>query len=172
MHNLKFPSSLKKLILEGSRLQWEDMTMIGSLPYLEVLKLEFGSVNGPEWKPVEGEFIRLKMLKIHCVDLIYWNADNFHFPVLEELVLGSMSELEEIPLGIGEIPTLKLICLYYCSESSVISAMRIVEEQESLGNEGLRVLVEFWDEGKLESFWAKVEPESFRSDNFQVRATL
>ncbi|GER27092.1 disease resistance protein [Striga asiatica] len=135
VENLEFPNSLVKLTLKGSRLQWEDL-----------------SVTGPEWKPVEGEFVRLKVLKIHCGELSCWDADSCHFPVLEELVLVDMYALRGIPFGIGEIDTLKVIRLYYCGEPAVMSALSIVEEQEKMGNEGLRVRVVFWDEDSLERF--------------------
>ncbi|KAI3464076.1 hypothetical protein Pfo_020739 [Paulownia fortunei] len=145
LQNLTFPSSLKKLSLTKCQLHWEDLTMIGSLPHLEVLKLEWGSITGPEWNPVEGEFLRLKFLKIYCSNLIYWTADSSHFPVLESLVLDQLFKLDEIPLGLGEIPTLRVIRLDYCRESAAISAMKILQEQESLGNEGLQVRITFWN---------------------------
>ncbi|EYU23607.1 hypothetical protein MIMGU_mgv1a019784mg [Erythranthe guttata] len=140
LHNLTFPSSLKKLSLHGSKVCWEDLTKIGSLPHLEVLKLDYMcSADGVhEWNPIEGEFLRLKFLLIEHCDLVYWNADCSHFPVLETLVLRRLHKLEEIPLDIGEIPTLGVIDLYCCNESTAISAMKIAEEQENAGNEGLQ----------------------------------
>ncbi|KAL8057160.1 hypothetical protein ABFX02_04G166600 [Erythranthe guttata] len=92
--------------------------MIGSLPNLRALKLLSNSVIGPEWDPVEGEFVGLKYLEIEfCDDLMYWNADSSHFPVLEKLVLKGLSELDDIPLGIGEIPTLlEFICAVAVSQ--------------------------------------------------------
>ncbi|KAI3464090.1 hypothetical protein Pfo_020753 [Paulownia fortunei] len=170
---LRFPSSLEKLTLNDCRLHWEDLTIIGSLPHLKVLKLERNSVIGPEWNSVEGNFLRLTFLKIYCCyDLIHWNADSSCFPVLENLVLNRLFKLDEIPSGIGEIPTLGLIHLHYCSESAAISALRILEEQESFGNVGLHVRVEFWDKEELQSFREKVEPESLTSKKFQFRANL
>ncbi|KAI3464077.1 hypothetical protein Pfo_020740 [Paulownia fortunei] len=151
LQNLTFPSSLQKLSLRNCRLRWEDLSMIGSLPHLEVLKLEHDSFTGPD-------------------DLIHWTADRSHFPVLENLVLYYFFKLDEIPSGIGEIPTLQVIDLRFCSESAAISAMKIVEEQESLGNEGLQVRVLFGNSAELESFKEKVELESFTSHNFQLKA--
>ncbi|XP_051138853.1 putative late blight resistance protein homolog R1A-10 [Andrographis paniculata] len=141
IQNFAFPRSLKKLKLFGCRLLWEDMTMIGSLPRLEVLKL-ISSFEGPEWNPVEGEFSCLKFLLVRsCHDLLRWNADRCHFPRLESLVLESLPNLEEVPLDIGEIPTLRSIRLKYCSESVVVSVKNIVEEQESFGNVFLEVKI-------------------------------
>lgn len=164
--DLTFPLSLKKLTLSFTRLNWNDMTMIGSLPHLEVLKLEWESFCGPEWIPVEGEFLRLKFLLIqYCKDLVYWTADKTHFPRLEHLVLEGLYNLKDIPLDIGELPSLRLMELIYCSNSAVISAKNILDEQENLGNAGLRVLVRLSAQNELEL----AEVESLASDNFEVQ---
>ncbi|EYU23519.1 hypothetical protein MIMGU_mgv1a022028mg [Erythranthe guttata] len=138
LQKLTFPSSLKKLHLQGYKADWKDLRVIGLLPNLEVLKLKYLSAGERVWNPVEGGFIRLKFLFIRSIDLVNWNADSSHFPVLEKLFLIGMFELEEIPLDIGEIPTLGLIQLVWCSESAAISAMKIAEEQENAGNDGLQ----------------------------------
>ncbi|KAL0440960.1 UNVERIFIED_CONTAM: hypothetical protein Sradi_0034900 [Sesamum radiatum] len=60
LEDIGFPSSLKKLSLHYCRFPWRKMTIIGSsLPNFEVLKLE-DAFRGPEWNPIEGEFLRLK----------------------------------------------------------------------------------------------------------------
>ncbi|XP_057780809.1 putative late blight resistance protein homolog R1B-16 [Salvia miltiorrhiza] len=135
-----FPVSLKKLSLKNCSLVWNDVTIIGSLPQLEALKLE-DSVKGQNWSPVNGEFLRLRLLSIDSCDLRCWDADSSHFPVLKKLSLEGLKHLEEIPLDIGEIPTLEFISLHGCSESAEISVMKMKEEQESLGNEGLQVRI-------------------------------
>ncbi|KAL7153437.1 hypothetical protein ABFS83_04G168900 [Erythranthe nasuta] len=170
MQDLKFPSSIKKLTLEGCCLNWEDLTMVGSLSNLEVLKLGPGSVVGPVWDPVEGEFLLLKYLAIHrCDDLRHWNAYSCHFPVLENLVLEGMSELEEIPFGVGELPTLGSINLIGCSDSAAVSAVEILEEQESVGNEGLCVRIDLWKKKDLKRLRKMVEHfDCFASINFKM----
>ncbi|KAL7153445.1 hypothetical protein ABFS83_04G169000 [Erythranthe nasuta] len=168
VRNLNFPPSLKRLTLTCSNLNWEDLTGIGSLPNLEVLKLGKGSVLGSEWNPVEGEFLRLKYLSIVSFELKYWNVESFHFPVLEKLVLDALWKLYEIPSGIGEIPTLALIDMDDCSESAAISAIRILEEQESRGNDDLRVHIKFMWREELERFKKKVHNfDGFKSSNLQ-----
>ncbi|XP_057780129.1 putative late blight resistance protein homolog R1B-16 [Salvia miltiorrhiza] len=134
-----FPVSLKKLSLKNCSLDWNDLTIIGSLPQLEALKLD-NSVKGQNWSLVNGEFLRLRFLSIINCDLRCWDADSSHFPVLEKLRLEGLMHLEEIPLDIGEIPTLEIISVDRCSESAGISAKKIKEEEESLGNEGLQIL--------------------------------
>ncbi|KAH6781524.1 hypothetical protein C2S52_001733 [Perilla frutescens var. hirtella] len=173
LQSLPFPSSLKKLALQNCRLHWSDLTVIGSLPNLEVLKLEKNSVAGPEWSPNEGEFLRLKFLKIFsCQDIICWNAERSHFPVLENLVLQRLYGLDEIPSGIGEIPTLRSISISECSISAAISAIKIVEEQESFGNEGLQVRVKIWDERGCKEFKNLVDVQGFTTHNFQISSGL
>ncbi|KAL8529758.1 hypothetical protein ACS0TY_006986 [Phlomoides rotata] len=169
LQSLKMLNSLKKLTLLNCKLHWEDLTIIGSLLHLEVLKLSDNSVVGTEWSPVEGEFLRLKFLRIcSCPDLVYWNADSTHFPVLEQLVLVRLLNLDEIPLGIGEIPTLEHICVGNCSISAAVSAVKVLEEQEGFGNQELRVRLMFGFETHLEEFREKVEVVGITTHNFQV----
>ncbi|KAL0356218.1 UNVERIFIED_CONTAM: putative late blight resistance proteinR1A-10 [Sesamum radiatum] len=142
LEQIAFPTSLKKLSLSiGRNFSWEKMTTIGSsLSNLEVLKL-YRSFDGYEWVPVEGEFLRLKALVIRDCYLVRWGAEDIHFPNLQSLTLRSMSELEEIPLSIGDIYTLQFIHLDWCSESTINSAKKILEDQEEKGNENLQVYV-------------------------------
>ncbi|KZV56499.1 hypothetical protein F511_22307 [Dorcoceras hygrometricum] len=85
--NLCFPCSLKKLTLKQCILSWEYLTVVGSLPHLEALNLMSYAVRGREWNPVEGQFLKLKYLRIVETDLEEWVADSSHFPNLEKLIL-------------------------------------------------------------------------------------
>ncbi|KAL7099407.1 hypothetical protein ACP275_09G082800 [Erythranthe tilingii] len=140
LQNFILPNSLKKLTLHGTRLYWEDMkTKIGLLPNLQVLKLKASSFVGTEWETVEGQFCNLRYLLISmCGELEWWTTDSSHFPRLEHLVLQQLDKLNEIPSCIGEIPTLQSIELSLCHDDAVISARRILDEQEDFG---LRVRV-------------------------------
>ncbi|KAL8042737.1 hypothetical protein ABFX02_09G072800 [Erythranthe guttata] len=140
LHNFILPNSLKKLTLWGTKFYWEDMkTKIGLLPNFQVLKLSADAFVGTEWETVEGQFCNLRYLLINmCSDLEWWTTDSSHFPRLEHLVLQRLDKLKEIPSGIGEIPTLQSIVLNMCHDDAVISAKRILDEQEDLG---LRVRV-------------------------------
>ena len=73
--------------------------------------------------------------------MVRWIADETNFPNLCRLYLSNCRSLEEIPSSIGEIPTLQLIEVKYCTESVVASAERIVEEQSENGNEDLRLSI-------------------------------
>ncbi|KAL0417075.1 UNVERIFIED_CONTAM: putative disease resistance protein [Sesamum latifolium] len=85
-----------------------DITAIGSLPNLEVLKLYYNAFEGHEWNSVEGEFLRLRFLLMKNVDVVCWGADKTNFPNLDSLVLEDIISLKEIPSGIGDIETLIL----------------------------------------------------------------
>ncbi|KAL0355138.1 UNVERIFIED_CONTAM: putative late blight resistance proteinR1A-10 [Sesamum radiatum] len=136
---IAFPRTLKKLTLSDCRFPWEHMTVVGSLPNLEVLKLLWYAFCGREWQPVLGEFAQLKYLAIDTTDLERWLAESTNFPRLEHLRLENCSRLERIPTDIGEILTLELIELRNCSSSAVDSAKEILEEQQNQGNESLQV---------------------------------
>ncbi|CAI9775579.1 unnamed protein product [Fraxinus pennsylvanica] len=136
-----FPSNLKKLTLSGSYLPWEDMKSLGMLPNLEVLKLRSFAFDGDKWSPVEGGFLRLKLLLMENSDPNDWDADESHFPRLQRLVLKECTRLGEIPEGIGEILTLQLIEIHDCSLSVVMSARKIQEQQEMMGNDQLSVQI-------------------------------
>lgn len=135
------PLSVKKLTMRGCGLSWEDMTMIGSLPYLEVLKLLDMSVIGEEWEPVEGEFPMLKFLLMQRLEIKHWEAENAHFPSLETLIIKHCLGLENIPSGIGEIASLQMIEIEGAKLSVVESAEQIREEQRGMGNDVLQIRV-------------------------------
>ncbi|XP_047947514.1 putative late blight resistance protein homolog R1B-8 [Salvia hispanica] len=132
---IRFPHTLKKLSVGfASRKEVENiMSEIGSLPLLEKLVLRGGFFKAGKWETIEGQFPNLKFLQLDCNNLKEWIvSDKSHFPLLQKLSLIFLSQLEEIPSEVGEIATLKSIVMTHCSESAVVSAKRIVEEQEEL----------------------------------------
>ncbi|KAL8056618.1 hypothetical protein ABFX02_04G130500 [Erythranthe guttata] len=134
-----FPSSLKVLVLSECKIPWEDMSVVGSLPKLEDLELQKNAAVGQKWIPKEGEFTRLKFLWIHKCELEIWEADNTHFPCLEQLHLGYLN-LKEIPLDFDEILPLRAINLDHNSSNDLwASANEISERRENLGYDALYV---------------------------------
>ncbi|KAL0318972.1 UNVERIFIED_CONTAM: putative late blight resistance proteinR1A-4 [Sesamum angustifolium] len=134
LKNISFPTSLKELKLTRCNISWEEMTIIGaSLPILETLILRTNAFKGYAWDPIEGQFLRLKVLSIDNSDLVRRGAEHNHFPNLERLFLKRMHWLKEIPLSVGDIATLVMIYLRDCGDSVLNSAKQILEEQDSLG---------------------------------------
>ncbi|XP_027178095.1 putative late blight resistance protein homolog R1A-10 [Coffea eugenioides] len=60
----KFPLNLKKLALSYNGQPWSEISTIGKLPNLEVLKLLDRCFVGEEWVMKEGEFPKLRVLKL------------------------------------------------------------------------------------------------------------
>ncbi|KAL8557560.1 hypothetical protein ACS0TY_004851 [Phlomoides rotata] len=138
--DLAFPTTLKKLTLVGVRLPWKDMSIVGSLPNLQVLKLKDNACVGDTWETSYGEFPQLKFLLIEKSNLENWVTEKDHFPRLERLVLRHCWFLQEIPDSIGEISTLELIEVYNIRNSSLMESVRkIQEDQQSYGNDALHV---------------------------------
>ncbi|GER52646.1 disease resistance protein RGH3 [Striga asiatica] len=144
MMRITFPVTLRWLTLHGTRLGWEEMgPKVGSLPHLEALTLNPDAFVGPEWKTAEGEFQSLRYLLINrCSDLEKWRVEATDFPCLERLKIAYLDKLDEFPLGIGNINTLREIEVVDCSDFAVLSAKKILEEQlECLGEVDLQITV-------------------------------
>lgn len=143
--NFSLPQNLRKLSLSSCLLPWKYITVVGSLPNLRVLKMRMYAFVVEEevqvWQPNEGEFRSLTFLLLDTLTLQQWKAEKIHFPCLEHLKIRSCSQLEEIPLEIGDIPTLKSIDVYDC-ENAEDSARKIQENQWNQGNSTLQVRIE------------------------------
>ncbi|XP_073143974.1 putative late blight resistance protein homolog R1B-16 [Henckelia pumila] len=140
--NFKFPAALKKLTLVSVGLLWEDLTVVGSLPNLEVLVLHYDSCTGAVWEPNEEEFRHLKSLHLYNLDLVEWRAVDSHFPKLEWLKIIRCMKLKEIPIEIGNIPTLEKIELDSRIPPSVVTSVeQILDQQRSLGNDALQLFI-------------------------------
>ncbi|CAA3010775.1 late blight resistance homolog R1A-10 [Olea europaea subsp. europaea] len=148
LQNLAFPPNLKKLTLSGCRISWHNMSLVGSLHNLEILKLKHVVFESTSWKAKEGEFSRLKFLLVERNLLEFWEAEAAHFPSLQILCLRHCPFLNCIPSEIGEIPSLQLIILYECRLSVVNSAHSMLEEQQELGNDDLEVHAFSYSDGK------------------------
>ncbi|KAL8491443.1 hypothetical protein ACS0TY_023171 [Phlomoides rotata] len=134
-----FPRTLKKLTLVGGQLPWKDMSIVGSLPNLQVLKLKNYACYGDAWETRDEEFPQLEFLLIEQSYLENWITENLPLPRLKCLMLHDCPNLREIPECIGEIPTLQVIEVYIENESLVNSATQIQEDQLNYGNDALQV---------------------------------
>ncbi|XP_022882818.1 putative late blight resistance protein homolog R1A-3 [Olea europaea var. sylvestris] len=135
----KFPMNIKKLTLLYMSLSLEIMSLIGTLPNLEILKLECTSFEGKIWDTKDDEFQKLKYLELYYVYLEDWNSSEDHFPILERLVLKNCNVLKAIPFEFGKISTLQEIVVYYCRKNAETSALKIHQEQRDYGNEDFEV---------------------------------
>ncbi|XP_049387362.1 putative late blight resistance protein homolog R1B-16 [Solanum stenotomum] len=136
-----FPPNLKQLKLSYTSIPWEDMKFLANLPNLEVLK-GYYAFKGTNWKVDEDVvFHKLKYLQIVTGDLQKWEVGSDNFPLLEQLILHRLYDLEEIPESIGEIMTLKFIQIEYCGSGVENSAKKIQEEQQSLGDYELQLQI-------------------------------
>lgn len=163
LKTLKLPPNLRKLTLYNSQVPWENMSIVGSLPNLEVLKLKMDAFTGKEWQLTEGQFQRLKYLSIAECYLVTWITENCSaFPALEHLELTQMWHLEAIPQVFGELNMIESIKMFNCSVSAVRSAKEILEEQQNQGNDDLIVKV------RQRRGVEMIELESLQDDNFHV----
>ncbi|KVI04289.1 putative late blight resistance protein homolog R1A-10 [Cynara cardunculus var. scolymus] len=140
LNHIRFPATLKKLTLVECHQPWSNISIIQSLPNLEVLKIKYGAFEGTQWNAGEQQFGQLKYLSLEVLDIKQWEAYNTSFPCLKRLAVRSCRNLEEIPLEIGEIATLELIEIYECVNSALMkSAERILKEQHDQGNTELKI---------------------------------
>ncbi|KAL7163390.1 hypothetical protein ACSBR2_039483 [Camellia fascicularis] len=138
---VKLPLNLSKLTLKNTYLNWDEMSTLGkSLPNLEGLKLLNRACIGKRWETSDGEFPRLKFLKLKHVLVDQLEVSSNHFPVLQRLVLIQCNGLKKIPSEMGDIPTLQMIEVHWCHPSLANSAKEIKEEQESIGNNWLQMI--------------------------------
>lgn len=136
---VKFPTNLKKLTLKETYLKWEEMSTLGNLlPNLESLKLLAHACTGEHWETSDGDFPQLKFLKLESLGIVQWEFSSSHFPRLHRLEVSHCYWLEKIQSEIGDIPTLQMMTVHWCSLSLADSAREIKEEQESIGNSWLR----------------------------------
>ncbi|KAK4371843.1 hypothetical protein RND71_007227 [Anisodus tanguticus] len=106
-----FPPNVKKLTLTTGYLDWKDMTNIGLLPNLKVLKVRYNCFSGPVRETSDGGFCNLKFLEL-C-DLGDQTMDFF----LQRSISKSRVK----------------ISVYHSSKSAEQSAKEIQKLQEEMG---------------------------------------
>ncbi|KAK6791039.1 hypothetical protein RDI58_010120 [Solanum bulbocastanum] len=138
------PTSLKRLSLSRCNyFLWEDISSTFlTLPNLEELKLKRYQTSSDEWILNDNDkFKSLKLLLLSGSSLKRWEASSDNFPNLKRLVLQYWYDLQEIPTDFGEIATLESIELHNCSDTAEDSARKIVQEQEEMGNNPLKLYI-------------------------------
>ncbi|CAI9096264.1 OLC1v1032363C1 [Oldenlandia corymbosa var. corymbosa] len=134
-----FPLKLRKLSLSDFSLRWDDFSAIGELSQLRVLKLVSISFDSKIWDMNDGEFKQLEYLKLESLKISEWNASSDHLPSLQQLILRSCTQLQEVPSSLGESITLQKIELKWCSATAEDSVRMIHEQQVEYGNEGFKI---------------------------------
>ncbi|XP_049397403.1 putative late blight resistance protein homolog R1A-3 [Solanum stenotomum] len=141
-----FPWNLRKLTLSRFCLPWDQISIIGELPNLEVLKLLTKAFEGSLWEVRDVQFLTLKLLILDTLDLEEWHFSDKALPCLERLELQKCKKLKKIPFSIGDIPTLKEIEVKWCNQSIEELALNIQNEQEENGNYMFKVIIHKTDD--------------------------
>ncbi|XP_031103714.1 putative late blight resistance protein homolog R1A-3 [Ipomoea triloba] len=111
----KFPRRLRKLTLSGTLFQWNDMSVLGLLEILKVLKLDDNAFSGEHWDLSSDVIFKgLQYLRIGKMNLKTWTAvdSKKSFPVLESLVLRNCISLQNIPQDFANVDSLKVMELF------------------------------------------------------------
>ncbi|XP_059282803.1 putative late blight resistance protein homolog R1B-14 [Lycium ferocissimum] len=132
-----FPTKLRKLSLSDTWLEWDDMSILGQLEYLEVLKLKENACKGECWEPKVGGFRSLQFLSIERTNLASWTASTEQFPRLKHIVLISCDNLEEIPIGLADIRSLQVMELQNSTKAAK-SAREIQVKKDKQTQEGTK----------------------------------
>jgi hypothetical protein len=119
-----FPNKLRRLTLLNTLLDWKYMSTLGKLKNLEALKLKDNAFEGTVWETQERDFPVLKVLHTGKSRLAI-----SHFPKLTSLFVRNCTELEALPLDLGQIPSLQMIDLY-CTNPSVANSARLIQESK------------------------------------------
>lgn len=139
--NFSLPATLTKLSISDVLLPQSELSNIGRLPNLVVLKLEHRAFQQDKWEIEDEEFLNLKVLKLRSLKITTWNASDESLPNLEHLLIENCFNLQEIPSMVGDILTLKMVEVKRCGESLEKSVKDIQEVQEGNVNAELKVLI-------------------------------
>nr|GLL32982.1 putative late blight resistance protein homolog R1A-10 [Ipomoea trifida] len=122
----KFPTYLRKLTLSNTSFEWNDISILGSLDGLEVLKLEEFAVKGDSWELNNTVvFKSLQFLRIGRTDLAYWTSKETSFPALKKLYLLHCTNLNAVPLALKDVKGLKFMELFCTNKNAATSARKI-----------------------------------------------
>ncbi|KAH0675412.1 hypothetical protein KY285_023213 [Solanum tuberosum] len=151
-HVFSFPSRLRELTLSKFRLPWSQISSIGELPNLEILKLLLRAFEGDEWEVKDSEFRELKYLELEDLNIAQWSVSEDAFPLLERLVLTKCKRLEKIPSHFDDAVSLKSIEVNWCSLDVANSAKEIQAFQhDEIANDAFKVTIQppDWDRNFL-----------------------
>ncbi|XP_025886812.1 uncharacterized protein [Solanum lycopersicum] len=148
LEGFNFPSELRELTLSSFSLPWNEISVIGTLCKLEVLKLVNNAFAGVQWNVNDTQFRELKYLKLDSLNFAKWSISEDSFPSLERLVLTNCKRLENIPSHFEDVVSLKSIEVNWCSWSVANSAEEIqTTQREDMANDAFTVTIQppDWD---------------------------
>ncbi|KAF3665558.1 Late blight resistance protein R1-A [Capsicum annuum] len=133
----------KNLTVSNFYLVHWNLSNIGLLQNLQVLKLKAVYFQERQWEVSNDEFLQLKVLKlVDCVWFHEWTIEDDAFPSLEHLVLRGCKRLKAIPSCFGDISSLMSIEVRKCNEFVVNSAREIFNTQvEDYQNSSFKVII-------------------------------
>ncbi|CAN4094682.1 unnamed protein product [Withania somnifera] len=99
LQGFNFPSGLRELTLSKFCLPWSEISIVGTLCNLEVLKLLDRAFVGFKWNVNDTEFPELKYLRLDSLDFAQWSVSEDSFPRLVRLVLTNSGQL---PILLGK----------------------------------------------------------------------
>ncbi|XP_016488690.2 putative late blight resistance protein homolog R1B-16 isoform X1 [Nicotiana tabacum] len=142
-HVFSFPSRLRELTLSKFRLPWSQISTIGELPNLEILKLHLRAFEGNHWEVKDSEFPELTYLELDDINIAQWSVSDNAFPKLKCLVLTKCKRLEKIPSHFDDSVSLRSIEVNWCNLSVAESAQEIQTTQhEEMANGAFTVRIQ------------------------------
>ncbi|CAI9109329.1 OLC1v1009133C1 [Oldenlandia corymbosa var. corymbosa] len=120
---ITFPPWLRELTLSNTNLEWKEMTVLGKLEKLEVLKLKEFAFRGNFWETEKGGFRCLNFLRIGQTDLLIWKVSSDDFPRIRTIELVGCDKLQGLPPSLADIPTFQSLRLN-CTNPQVASSAR------------------------------------------------
>ncbi|KAF3457000.1 hypothetical protein FNV43_RR01657 [Rhamnella rubrinervis] len=101
-----FPSTLYKVTLYKTYVDWNLMKILGKLPNLRVLKIKDSSNPCPgKLIVLAGEFVELEVFKMDNYDIEEWKMEAQAMLKLQHLVIIGNRELKTLPAELWNLPT-------------------------------------------------------------------
>ncbi|CAI9105460.1 OLC1v1004388C1 [Oldenlandia corymbosa var. corymbosa] len=145
--DISLPDNLRKVTLSRIPLPWTNLSTIGQLQNLKVLKLIYISFEGEEWQMKDGEFSNLEILKLSSWELVRWTACEDQFAWLTKLELEGCRRLEKMPGCLPSTETLETIEVSDCCQTVVDLVKKIEREKKEWGDDGFKIRVgRIWED--------------------------
>ncbi|CAN4124612.1 unnamed protein product [Withania somnifera] len=148
---VNFPRNLKKLTLSSCQLPWNEISAVGRLENLEVLKLESDAFEGEQWDVDDEEFQSLKLLIFYRMNIPHWNFSDMSFPNLQHVIFRN-SRVKTIPRNFENLLLLQMIEMSWCkcSRTALNTAEEIKKTQiEDMGNHDFKLIIKSREDEEL-----------------------